>query len=59
MSVHGDTVNLLLKAERFLRENLPVAGRVDEYPDDANAPSDRESVDSRGARGKGRDGRFG
>src|SRR5690606_26241607 len=25
---HGNTFDLLLKAERFLRENLPVAGRI-------------------------------
>jgi len=26
---HGNTFDLLLKAERFLRENLPVAGRIE------------------------------
>jgi hypothetical protein len=59
MSVHGDAFDLLVKAERFLREHLPVAGRVDEYPDDAKARSDGGPTDSRGARGQGGDGRFG
>jgi hypothetical protein len=56
MSVHGDAFDLLVKAERFLREHLPVAGRVDEYPDDAKARSDGGPTDSRGARGQGGDG---